>query len=497
MSDLVLQMRQIEKSYSGVKVLKKVDLELSRGEVLGLVGENGAGKSTLMKILSGGTRPDSGEILLDGKAVNVTDPIKARQLKICMVQQELSLINTLSIQDNIVLGNEVRKGILHTLDNTAHKKRAIEAMALVDLDLDPGRLVGQISVANQQMIEIARNLVNEPYVLVLDEPTTALTLVEADLLLKKIIQLKEKGTSIIFISHKLEEIMKVSDNILVMRDGERVVKVPAKEVTRSELIHYMVGDKKFHKKSTRTVPPDAKECLKVEGLSKRDMFSNVTFSLREGEILGLFGLKGAGRSEVAMSIFGALPYDSGKIDYPSMQAKKPSPKNSIRNGIGFLTEDRKATGIFANCSLRENISIVDLRRILDRLGRIDRKKDENAAKGFISKLNIKASSSQQRIKNLSGGNQQKVIIGRWMFNDSKVLILDEPTKGVDIGAKQEIYQHIENLAAEGRGIMLISSELEEILALSDRILIMRNGEVTAEYTHGEASYKEIMHHAAG
>ncbi|HWR12860.1 MAG TPA: sugar ABC transporter ATP-binding protein [Rectinemataceae bacterium] len=497
MSEYVLQMKNIVKSYSGVKVLKGVDLELRKGEILGLVGENGAGKSTLMKILSGGTKPDEGSILIDGDTVQITDPIMARQLKICMVQQELSLINTLSIRDNIVLGNENRRGFFRTLDQTEHRKRAVDALKLVDLDLDVDQQVGKVSVAYQQMIEIARNLANNPRVLVLDEPTTALTMVEAKVLLEKMVLLRKSGASIIFISHKLEEIMSVSDRLLVLRDGERVANLNAGEVTRAQLIYHMVGDKALHKKTDRTLPADAKECLRVTDLSRKGLFNNVSFHLREGEVLGVFGLKGAGRSEVAMSIFGALKHDKGTVEIPGVKEKTWAPRSAIRHGIGFLTEDRKATGIFPNCSLRENISIVDMRRVLDSLGRINRKTEENAARRFIGELNIKAFSSSQKVKNLSGGNQQKVIIGRWLFNDSKVLILDEPTKGVDIGAKQEIYQQIEKLADAGRGILLISSELDEIMALSDRILIMRAGEVTAEFGKNQATYKEIMHYAAG
>jgi ABC-type sugar transport system ATPase subunit len=497
MDEFVLQMKNISKSYSGVEVLKGVDIELKEGEILGLVGENGAGKSTLMKILSGGTYPDNGDIFIDGQKVHISDPIKARQLKICMVQQELSLVNTLSIKDNIVLGNEDRKGFLHTLDQESHYKRAVEALKLVDLDLDVNLEVSKVSVANQQMIEIARNLVSHPRVLVLDEPTTALTLEEAKVLLSKMVQLKEAGSSIIFISHKLEEIMKVSDRILVLRDGVKVAAVDAKEVTRSKLIYYMIGDKALHKKSEQKFASDKKECLRVVNLCKEGKFNNISFELYYGEILGIFGLKGAGRSELAMSIFGAMKLDSGKIEVPDTNGAVWSPQAAIRSGIGFLTEDRKTTGIFANCSLRENISIVNLGLVTDRLGRINRKKDEAAAKKYIDLLKIKASSSVQKVKDLSGGNQQKVLIGRWLFNDSKVLMLDEPTKGVDIGAKQEIYQHIEELAAEGRGILMISSELDEIMALCDRVLVMRSGEIAASFDREHAVYKDIMHYAAG
>ena len=497
MAEFVLQMKNMVKSYSGVRVLKGVDLDLKEGEILGLVGENGAGKSTLMKILSGGTKPDSGDILVDGVKVHISDPIQARKLRISMVQQELSLVNTLSIRDNIVLGNENRRGLFRTLDQEAHRKRAVDALKLVDLEMDVDQQVGAVSVAYQQMMEIARNLAEEPRVLVLDEPTTALTLVEAKVLLEKMVQLKNSGASIIFISHKLEEIMNVSDRIVVMRDGERVADVQTSEVTRAKLIHYMVGDKALHKKTVRTLSSDSKECLKVSGLTKKGVFNKVSFRLHEGEVLGVFGLKGAGRSEVAMSIFGALRYDGGTVELPGTKSVARSPREAIRNGMGFLTEDRKATGIFPNCSLRDNISIVDMRQVLDGLGKIDRKKEEGFAKKFMAELNIKAFSSSQKIRNLSGGNQQKVMIGRWLFNDSKVLILDEPTKGVDIGAKQEIYQQIEKLADEGRGILLISSELDEIMALSDRILIMRTGEVTAEFEREHATYKEIMHYAAG
>ena len=497
MTPPVLQMSGIVKSYAGVHVLKGVNLEVRKGEILAVIGENGAGKSTLMKVLSGGTRMDAGEILMNGKKVHITDPIRARQLHIAMVQQELSLIRTLSIQDNLVLGNETRKKLLGQIDHDQDRRRAEESLRAIDLDLPVNTRVGDLPVAFQQMIEIARNLALNPRLLILDEPTTALTLPEVEHLFGKMLQLKEKGTAIIFISHKLEEVLRIADRVVVLRDGEEVANVRRQDVDRARLIRFMVGDKELHTGRQRTRAPDGPVCLRVERLTKAGMFHDMSFELHEGEILGLFGLKGAGRSELAMAIFGAIGFDSGRVELPSSLNARRSPRGSIDQGIGFLTEDRKTSGIFPHCSVRENISVVNMRKVSGRIGRVLKRVEKNSTAKYFRELAIKASSQEQKIRNLSGGNQQKAMIARWLFNDSRVLILDEPTKGVDVGAKEDIYEYIAKLAAGGRGILLISSDLEEIMAVSDRVLVMRGGNSVALLDHANATYETLMHHAAG
>ena len=492
----VLQMNGIVKSYAGVRVLKGVSLQLHEGEILAVIGENGAGKSTLMKVLSGATRMDSGEILIDGRKVHITDPIRARQLRIAMVQQELSLIRTLSVRDNLVLGSETRRKLLGRIDHERDRRRAEESLRAIDLELKLNTRVGDLPVAYQQMIEIARNLALNPRLLILDEPTTALTLPEVQQLFEKMTQLKEKGTAIIFISHKLEEVLGIADRVVVLRDGELVADVARRELDRAGLIRFMVGDKEFHK-GNRTGVRAGPTCLRIDRLTKADVFQDMSFELHEGEILGLFGPKGAGRSELAMAIFGAMDFDSGRVELNGTPVARRSPRGSIDRGIGFLTEDRKISGIFPHCSVRENISVVNMRKVSGRTGRVRKRKERRSVERYIRELGIRTPSPEQRIRNLSGGNQQKAMIARWLFNDSRVMILDEPTKGVDVGAKEDIYEYIGKLAAEGRGILLISSDLEEIMAVSDRILVMRDGRNVALLDRSIATYEMVMHHAAG
>ena len=498
-ADSILEMQGICKFYSGVQVLKNVDLNLKRGEILGLVGENGAGKSTLMKILSGGTQPDNGEILIDRQSVQVSSPIVARELKIAMVQQELSLIPTLSVLDNIVLGREKTKSRLCVLDTLANQEYARKALALMNLSFPLDERVKNLSVANQQLIEIARCLILSPRVLILDEPTTALTLIEAESLLQRMLELKGKGTSIIFISHKLEEITRVSDRLHIMRDGRKVGDCPAASMTRPELITMMVGDKRFfsHRPSLKIDLDARTEVLSVKHLSRKDQFSDVSFTVHEGEIFGFFGLKGAGRSELMMSIFGSDCIDSGEIFLAGKKLEKHSPQQAIQNGMGFVTEDRKHTGILPNMDIKNNILISDLKKIASPIGTINEHRMGHISNELVKALGIKISTPRQQVKRLSGGNQQKVMISRWLHTNCKLLVLDEPTKGVDIGAKQDIYQQVQQLSDAKKAIVVISSELEEVMLLCDRIAVMREGKILAILEGDAIKADEIMHHAAG
>lgn len=499
MGSPVLEMRRIRKSYSGVTVLKDVDLTLEEGQIIGLVGENGAGKSTLMKILSGGIQPDSGEILVDGKKVVVTSPIVARQLRIAMVQQELSLIPTLSVTDNIVLGREQTRGPLKVFGTEQNREYAKRALATMDLDFKLDEKVGRLSVANQQLIEIARCLISNPRVLILDEPTTALTMVEAESLLKRMEELRDRGTSIIFISHKLEEIIRVSDKMIVMRDGYKVGEVMAGEVERAEFIKLMVGDKQFFQRAHRPLSTIAgmPKALEVKHLCREGRFKDINFDVHKGEVFGFFGLKGAGRSELLMAIFGADKVDSGEIVLCGASGIPSSPYDAIQKGIGFVTEDRKLSGIMPTMDIRDNMLVSNYKRTSSALGVINERSLGKTCEEFVQKLNIKIASHRQKVDRLSGGNQQKVMIARWLHTDSKVLVFDEPTKGVDIGAKQEIYLQINKLAQEGKAVVVISSELEEIMLLCDRVAVMREGQILATLDGDDINANTIMHYAAG
>lgn len=497
MKSTVLEMKDISKSYSSGKVLKNVSFALEEGEILGLVGENGAGKSTLMKILSGGTQPDDGEIILDGIPIRITDPIVARRFKVVMVQQELSLISSLSVIDNIVFGHEKKKGPFRIFDRKVNTSYAVQALKMVDLDVPLDVKVGQLSIANQQMIEIARNLIQEPRVLILDEPTTALTMVEAEYLLGQMISLKEKGTSIIFISHKLEEIMRVCDRMIVLRDGNKVGEVKKNEITRPEVIKLMVGDREFYKRKTQIKKNLGDVILEVKNLNKKFVFHDISFQLHKGEVLGFFGLKGSGRSEMFLSIFGADSIDDGDIYFENNNRKFNYPQAAIKAGIGFVSEDRKFSGILSNMDIRDNILISNLMLYSSKAGIVNEKDMQQTTIKFVDRLSIKINSVFQRVKSLSGGNQQKVMISRWLHTNSKVLIFDEPTKGVDVGAKQDIYAQIRQFTEEGKGIIVISSELDEVMLVSDKIAVMRQGKIEAILEGDSVSADSIMHYAAG
>lgn len=499
MSRNILEMKNIRKSYSSVKVLWDIDIAVGEGEIVGLIGENGAGKSTLMKILSGGTQPDEGDIILDGKKVEITDPIVASHLKIAMVQQELSLIPSLTVQDNVVLGREYKTGFLHRLDTERNRQYSLEAMKTVDLDLPLDMKVGKLSVANRQMLEIARNLVREPRVLILDEPTTALTLVEAEALLTQMEVLRSKGASIIFISHKLEEIMRVSDRMIILRDGHKVGEARKNEVTRADLVKMMVGDKEFFNRdsSRRLNTNDDEVIFKAANLKRKDRFDDISFNLHKGEVLGFFGLKGAGRSELFMSIFGADKIDSGEVTLGGKRVRFASPEEAIRGGLGLVTEDRKFSGIFPDMDIKNNIALSNMKSVSGRFGYISGDKLKKVSSAYVRKLGVKTTSNEQKIRSLSGGNQQKVMISRWLHSNSKVLVLDEPTKGVDVGAKQDIYEQINQFTQEGKGVVVISSELEEVMLLSDRIAVMREGRIQAILSGDDIKANTIMHYAAG
>lgn len=498
MSTPVLEMRNIVKSYFGVTVLEDVGFTLEKGQILGLVGENGAGKSTLMKVLSGGIQPDSGEIYIDGERVTINNPIDAKKHHISIVHQELSLITTLSVTDNMVLGTENKSGPLKVLNAKANREYAQKALDLMNLKISPDERVSNLPVADQQLVEIARCLITNPKVLILDEPTTALTLIEAEDLLKRMEELRDQGTSIIFISHKLEEIARVSDKMLILRDGNKVAEVDGGEFEREDIIKAMVGDKQFFSVEHRTLDEINKLpiMLDVKNITQKGLFEDVSFSVHKGEVFGFFGLKGAGRSETLQAIFGADRIDSGEVIIDGESYIPKSPRAAIEKGIGFVTEDRKFSGILPTMDIKNNIMVSDLGSVAAG-GVISEGKMANISDDLVDKLKIKIAGLDQHVNNLSGGNQQKVMIARWLHTDNKILVFDEPTKGVDVGAKQDIYQEIHQLSQQGKAIIVISSELEEVMLLSDRVAVMREGKILDILDGDNINAEAIMQHAAG
>lgn len=493
----IIEMINITRSYPGVLALKNVSVAINKGKILGLVGENGAGKSTLMKILCGADQPDQGEILIEGEKVILSNPRTAREYGIFMVQQELSLIPPLRVVDNIVLGEESKKTYFNILRNKENLSKAKEALNIIGLNINPNQKVSELDIATQQMIEIARNLIQKPKVLILDEPTAALSVNETKRLLNILKNLRDKGVAIIFISHKLDEVIQIADDITVMRDGMNIGTVPAKSVDRNKLISMMIGQEIEEQIPQRSSLLLGKKILVVDKASVKGKFSNISFEVHAGEVIGMFGLKGSGRSDVAMAIFGAIPLDEGKIIIKNREEKFKSPKDAINSGVGFLSEDRKTLGLFLGLSVKNNISISNMSEISNKRGVIFSNKENIISNEFIQRLSIKTPTEKQKVRFLSGGNQQKVLIARWLFKGCDLLILDEPTKGIDVKAKHEIYMHIHELALNQKGILMISSEIEEILAICDKVIIMKSGIISAILNREEATRELLMHYAAG
>ncbi len=495
MSALALEMRNITKHYPGVVALKGVHLELRKGEVHCLLGENGAGKSTLMKILAGAQPMDDGEIRLDGETIAIESPRQAQRLGIAMIHQELSLLPNLSIADNIYLGRELKRGRSFLLDRPAMACGAAEILKRIGLNVDPRRLVSSLSTAEQQLVEIAVALSVNARILVMDEPSASLTEHELRKLFEVIRSLKARGISIVYISHRLEEILAIGDRITVLRDGAHIATREVGGVTRDELVRLMV-DRDLSAEYPRHGFVTGDDRLRVEGLARAGSFVGINFALRRGEIVGLTGLMGAGRTEIARAIFGADAIDAGAVYVDGKKVNLRSPRHAIAHGLGLLTEDRKQQGLLLDMTVRENVTLAGLRAVL-RAGFVRRSREAAAAAGFVDELKIKTPSIEQAIKNLSGGNQQKAVLARWLFTNAKVLIFDEPTRGVDIGAKAEIYHLMNELVAKGVAILLISSELPEVLGMSDRILVMREGRIAGELSRATATQAAIMRLATG
>jgi ribose transport system ATP-binding protein len=487
----LVSIQNLSKSFPGVKALDNVRFDLMPGEVHALMGENGAGKSTLMKILAGVYRKDSGEVLLDGKPVEIDSPAHAQSLAIGIIHQELHLMGHLTAAQNIYLGREPRKVAGLFLDEEQLNRDAQALFDRMHLALAPTTPIGELTVARQQMVEIAKALSHKSRVLIMDEPTAALNNVEIEDLFRIIRQLKEEGVGIVYISHKMDEIQRIADRITVMRDGATIATVPA-ATPMQEVIAMMVGRKL--EQAEKTIPNTSTNevLLDVRGLNRGRAIRNVGFSVRRGEILGFAGLMGAGRTEVARAVFGADPIESGEVRVRGQLIRLTSPQDAVQAGIGYLSEDRKHFGLATGMDVESNITLPSLKRWLKWGVFLNRSAIRTVSQQMVEKLRIKTPSLTQTAKLLSGGNQQKVVIAKWLVQDCEVLIFDEPTRGIDVGAKSEIYKLLNDLAAQGRAIIVISSELPEVLQLSHRVLVMCEGRITGEVRGDEATQEQLM-----
>jgi len=489
-SNLLIEARGICKSFPGVKALDNVRFELKAGEVHALMGENGAGKSTMMKILSGVYTKDAGEVLLDGQPVEVTGPAHAQSLGIGIIHQELHLMPHLSAAQNVFIGREPRKALGWFLDEDQLNRDAQVLFDRIHLDVAPTTRIGSLTVARQQMVEIAKALSHHSRVLIMDEPTAALNDREIEELFRIVRQLKSEGVGIVYISHKMDEIQRISDRITVMRDGCTVGTVPA-GTPMADVIAMMVGRRL--ESSEKRIPDTSGHdvLLAVKNLHRGKLVRDVSFSVRKGEILGFAGLMGAGRTEVMRAIFGADPLESGEVQVHGKPVKIRQPVDAVAAGIGYLSEDRKNFGLATGMSVEANVTLPSLSRYLKWGSFLDLAASETTATEMVDKLKVKTPSIHQLSRLLSGGNQQKVVIAKWLVRDCDILIFDEPTRGIDVGAKAEIYRLLNDLAAQGRAIIVISSELPEVLLLSHRILVMCEGRITGE-VHGSVATQENL-----
>ncbi len=492
MAEPLIVVKNLNKSFPGVHALKDVRFDLYPGEVHTLVGENGAGKSTLMKVLSGVYQKDSGEILLDGKPVAIPNPKAAQKLGISIIHQELNLMNHLTAAQNIFIGREPKDRTGVFLDEKTMNRKAQELFGLLKIDIDPHVKIGELTIAKQQMVEIVKALSYDARVLIMDEPTSPLNDAEIEELFGIIRDLRSKGVAIIYISHRMDELFRISDRITVMRDGQYVDTLKVSETNLDHVISLMVG------RSIEVTTPqvdlgaDRPVMLEVKGLNRGKALRDISFNAKKGEILGFAGLMGAGRTEAARAIFGADPIDSGEIWVNGAKVSIRHPCDAVRHGIGYLSEDRKRFGIAIGMDVETNSAMASMQRFTGFAGFVKRKDIRRAAEDHVAKLSIKTPSLQQKLKFLSGGNQQKVVIAKWLIRNCDILFFDEPTRGIDIGAKQEIYSLLNELADAGKTIIMISSELPEILRLSHRIIVMCEGRITGELSASEATQERIM-----
>lgn len=487
-----IELRRISKSFPGVKALQGIDIDVLPGEVHCIVGENGAGKSTLIKIITGAYRPDEGKILIEGKETIIENPKHAMELGISCIYQELNIIPQLSVSQNIFLGREVKKdiGFFKMLNNSEMNKKAYEILKILGQDINPTSNVSKLGVGKQQMIEIAKAISIDTKLLIMDEPTSSLAEREVEDLFKVVRNLKEKGLGIIFISHRLNEVMELADRITVMRDGRKVETIKKNDTSQEELVRLMIG-RNIEDQYPKVISRRGREALRIENFTKKGKFENISFKAYEGEILGIAGLVGAGRTELAKAIFGADPPDNGELFLFGKKVKINSPYEARNHGLAYLSEDRKYEGLIL-------INTIDFNLSLTVFDRYSSKKLLNIAKlkdvilENIKSLNINPPVSSFVVKNLSGGNQQKVVVGKWLNTKARIYIFDEPTRGIDVGAKREIYNIINKLVLDNSAVILISSELPEILGISDRILVMHEGKISGEFRREDANEENIM-----
>ena len=489
-----IEMRGIDKSFGSNQVLKQAGFTLESGEVHALMGENGAGKSTLMKILTGVYTKDAGTVLVDGKEVNYKNPQEAEKAGIVFIYQELNVMFDLTVEENLFMGKEIH-GKFGICDKKVMQKKAQEALNTLGVNISPKTVMSELSVGQQQMVEICKALMADAKVIIMDEPTAALTQSETVALFKVIESLRKKGVSMVYISHRMEEIFELCDRITVLRDGSYIGVKNIPETNMNEIVKMMIGREIGERYPSRDVKI-GKEVLKVKGLIRKGTFHDVSFSVRAGEVLGVSGLMGAGRTEIMQAIFGNLSYESGTIEIDGKEVKISNPRQAMEHGIGFITEDRKTEGLMLDKSIRENISLCNLGRISKSFV-VSKEAEKDMVEEAIKELHIKSFGPFHECNNLSGGNQQKVVLAKWILTNPKILILDEPTRGVDIGAKKEIYSIINKLAAQGVAIIMVSSELPEVLGMSDNIMVVREGEVRGIISYEEANQERVMTLATG
>ena len=490
-SDIILDLTGVTKLFPGVIALAQVDLQVRRGEIHGLVGENGAGKSTLIGILNGVHRPDDGQLRVNGVPCTIGGPSDAAALGMSFIHQEPTLFPDLSVTENIFPGDMLKNrwGFINKAEAT---HRAEELLTSLNLKIESQALVRNLRLAEAQMVEIMRAVSKSAQLLVMDEPTSSLTETEKRALFDLIASLKGQGVSIIYVSHFLDEVMEICDRVTVMKDGKRVGTHAVSELSKTQLIQQMVGRdvEALNIQRRRRVQDDV--VMSVRGLSYKNILQDINFEILRGEIVGVCGLLGAGKTELAETLFGLAPYEKGSIYLEGREARIRSPMGAIESGLGFVTESRLADGIFALLSVKENASVTIFDQLSNWLGVIDRKEQRRRVDEVSSRLGVRSAGLDQLIMNLSGGNQQKVVLGKWLLRNPKLLILDEPTRGIDVGAKREFYRILERLSEEGAAILLISSESDEVYDLSDRIIVMQGGRMTREFARGELTKNELL-----
>ncbi len=492
MTSHILETRGISKEFSGVRVLNDINIGIRPGEVFGILGENGAGKSTLLKILCGIYTPTEGELFLNGNPVSIPNPSTAQQLGISMIPQEFNLIETLSVFENVFLGMEIRRGGL--LNKKAMREQTSRWLKELQTDLSPNATIAQLSVAQKQMVEIAKALVHDSRILIMDEPTTVLTQHEVEILFGLIERLKQKGVTMLFISHKLKEVKQICDRLLILRDGNLISVDEVKEITEHDMAKKMVGRELNQVFPSKSVSQD-KTVLKVSGLNSLPLVNDIHFELKKGEVLGFAGLIGAGRTELAEAIMGLRRKQSGQIWVQGQEASIHSPSDALKYRLGYLSEDRKGRGLVLNFGIPENTTLISLKKYSRWI--LHKHKEREVTQTYVKQFDVRAASMNSELQYLSGGNQQKVYLAKWMDTNPEILILDEPTRGIDVNAKKEIYHFIHSLTEAGLSCIVISSELEELIGLCTRVLVMRVGRIVGEVTGEHINEEEIMVYAAG